>query len=191
MSCNECLPSWCLGLHPSPLPLLLPPSLLAHRLISVQLLQQQSLPSQKTHHRLWLTMKSQHSLTPSLFSLLSLFRTRRETSCWSHPVGGSRVIPPDKQTLCGTVKFINTNKADIDDSKWQHSYAALRRSMWLPCGLLGKQAILFSLMSVWWRVRLRWGMREAREHRTCGCLRGEGGCSILGTWMPIYCMHVQ
>ncbi len=49
-------------------------------------------------------------------------------------------------TLCATVKFVTTNEADIDDSKWHRSYAALRRSVWLHCGLLGKQAMFLSLM---------------------------------------------
>lgn len=63
--------------------------------------------------------------------------------------GGSRVIPPDKQTsLCRCVPQSNTNKANIDDTKWHCSYADLCRSMWLHCGLLDKQAAFYSPMHV-------------------------------------------
>ena len=96
-------------------------------------------------------MKKQHSVTLSLFSLTSLSGDEERDKLLKPSVGGSKTTPPDKETpllmtLCVTVKFINNNEADIDDSKWHHSYAAVRRSVWLHCGLLGKQALFFSLM---------------------------------------------
>lgn len=124
-------------------------------------------------------------VTPSLSSPSSPLRTRNERQAAAAICRRIKSNPAWQayplMTLCATAKFINTNRALIDARKWHHSYAALRRSMWLHRGLLDKQAIFYSLMSVWWCVRQRWEMREAREHGTCGCLWGEGGCSILGT----------
>lgn len=136
----------------------------------------------------WLTgQEIRAAWHPLLFFLydVSVYDERRD-KLLKPSAGGSRVIPPDKQTsLCLCVPQSNTNKANIDDTKWHRSYADLCRSMWLHCGLLDKQAAFYSPMHVRWCAALCWEMREARQHRTRGRLRGERGLqpSRHSAWM--------
>lgn len=139
----------------------------------------------------WLDKESR--LCDTLFVFLydfSVYNERRD-KLLKPSARGSRVIPPDKQTsLCLCVPQSNTNKANIDETKWHCSYVDLCRSMWLHCGLLNK--LLSILQCMWDDVRGhagKWGKPDNTEH--VDAFGVKGGCSLLGTVLECFQVTMQ